>query len=74
MGSGGVVFRDRIGGSIAVSRAFGDIEFKNFGLISTPHLSTTLLTPDDTFLIIACDGVKKKKNLLLYFFLNNLLK
>lgn len=55
--SGSFIFGGRLGGSLAVSRAFGDVEFKNAGLIAKPYLSETKLLPGDTHLILACDGV-----------------
>ncbi|KNC52390.1 protein phosphatase 2C [Thecamonas trahens ATCC 50062] len=49
--------------NIAVSRAFGDILFKNTpdgtasGLTADPDAATWLIEPQDEFLILACDGV-----------------
>jgi len=54
---GSFVVNGRLGGSIAVSRSFGDIEFKKFGLIVDPYYSSTQLNSKDTILIIACDGL-----------------
>lgn len=70
---GGAIFRNRLAGCLAVSRAFGDSALKNFGLSAQPHLSKTILKDTDTHLIIACDGVfikrkKKGKNVLTNFF------
>jgi protein phosphatase PTC1 len=45
-------------GSLAISRAFGDIDYKNAGLIADPYVTETVLSPTDTHLIIACDGVR----------------
>lgn len=46
---------------VAVSRSFGDITIgtlaKLEGLICEPDVSVTKLTPEDEFLIVACDGV-----------------
>ena len=47
----------RSAGGLAVSRAFGDFGMKNFGLIAEPEISIHTITPNDEFLILACDGV-----------------
>eukprot|EP01119_Soliformovum_irregulare_P008111 TRINITY_DN20_c1_g1_i2.p1 TRINITY_DN20_c1_g1~~TRINITY_DN20_c1_g1_i2.p1 ORF type:complete len:1680 (-),score=654.35 TRINITY_DN20_c1_g1_i2:38-4906(-) len=47
----------RLAGSLAVTRAFGDLDFKNAGLISDPFISETPLTSEDRHLIVACDGL-----------------
>ena len=68
IGAGGMVLSGRVGGSLAVARAFGDLEFKTpiqdgdvkIGklVIVDPHISVTDLIPDrDLFLIVGCDGV-----------------
>mmetsp|Transcript_14692 Transcript_14692/g.36607 ORF Transcript_14692/g.36607 Transcript_14692/m.36607 type:complete len:289 (-) Transcript_14692:520-1386(-) len=46
----------RVGGVLAVSRAFGDRPLKRF-VISTPELCEEQLTPDDEFIILASDGL-----------------
>eukprot|EP00955_Chlamydomonas_euryale_P010011 107421-Chlamydomonas_euryale.AAC.8 len=46
----------RVGGVLAVSRAFGDKPLKQF-VISTPHVREDMLSRDDEFLILASDGV-----------------
>eukprot|EP01010_Urceolus_cornutus_P002136 NODE_2738_length_477_cov_170.490654_g2157_i0.p2 GENE.NODE_2738_length_477_cov_170.490654_g2157_i0~~NODE_2738_length_477_cov_170.490654_g2157_i0.p2 ORF type:complete len:107 (+),score=34.36 NODE_2738_length_477_cov_170.490654_g2157_i0:33-353(+) len=54
-----------MGISIAVTRALGDIIFKDddmtggkpSGLIAEPALHTVTLTKDDSFLVIGCDGL-----------------
>lgn len=58
-GLGGVVVWAgtwRVGGVLAVSRAFGDKPLKKF-VISTPYVQEQQLTQDDEFLIMASDGV-----------------
>ena len=78
--SGGFVINNRVMGELAVSRAFGDSEFKkgiqsiiqeegikvatednmNWDdplIIAEPEFVTTTLTPDDQFLVLACDGL-----------------
>jgi len=56
---GGWVTRDevsRVNGSLAVSRSIGD--FYMHPLVSTePFLQSSELTPEDEYLIIACDGL-----------------
>eukprot|EP01116_Phalansterium_solitarium_P012087 TRINITY_DN2806_c0_g1_i2.p1 TRINITY_DN2806_c0_g1~~TRINITY_DN2806_c0_g1_i2.p1 ORF type:complete len:356 (+),score=78.76 TRINITY_DN2806_c0_g1_i2:55-1122(+) len=53
---GQVVFHDKVAGVLAVSRAFGNKELKKY-VIAEPYLNSTGLGPDDTHLILACDGV-----------------
>jgi len=55
--AGCFVLNGRLGGSLAISRAFGDSEFKKAGLTADPFITTTTLLPTDTHLIIACDGL-----------------
>ncbi|EAY12551.1 protein phosphatase 2C, putative [Trichomonas vaginalis G3] len=53
---GGFVRDGRVGGMLAVSRAFGD-GFLGDSINPVPHFVEEKLTPADQFLIIACDGV-----------------
>lgn len=46
----------RVDGSLAVSRAIGDIKYKQF-LISEPEVATFQIQPDDDVLILASDGL-----------------
>lgn len=63
--AGGSVMIRRVNGSLAVSRALGDYDYKNVsGLSATeqlvsaePDLSVIERCEDDEFLILACDGV-----------------
>lgn len=50
---------DRVGGVLAVSRAFGDIELKKAtqGIIATPDTISTRIDSHTKALILACDGV-----------------
>mmetsp|Transcript_58074 Transcript_58074/g.136399 ORF Transcript_58074/g.136399 Transcript_58074/m.136399 type:complete len:283 (-) Transcript_58074:54-902(-) len=54
--SGGWVSMNRVHGVLAVSRALGDHAMKQ-SVISEPHFWEDELTDEDTFLIIACDGL-----------------
>jgi protein phosphatase 1L len=51
------VLDGRVGGVLAVTRAFGDHSLKRAGLIATPHVLKHNLRPFDKHLIIASDGV-----------------
>jgi len=51
--SGGTM---RINGQLAVSRAIGDFSIQPF-VSDDSYVSQTKLTPDDNFIIAACDGV-----------------
>ena len=54
---GGEINEGRIFGDLIISRAFGDWQYKNLGVISTPHIKRIELTNDDKYVIIASDGV-----------------
>jgi len=68
--AGGHVMFGRVLGTLAVSRAFGDIEFKHphnrfFGsnnhfVSPEPHVTSVKLTKDTPFIIVACDGLWEK--------------
>lgn len=53
---GGFVRDGRVGGMLAVSRAFGD-SFLGDAVNPTPNIKRVELTEDDAFMILACDGV-----------------
>jgi len=55
--SGGALFNKKIGGTLAVSRAFGDTELKRWGLIAEPYTRKTNVEDGDSHLIVACDGL-----------------
>lgn len=42
---------------IGITRALGDHMMKEL-IINDPHLYATELTPEDKFVILACDGVR----------------
>jgi serine/threonine protein phosphatase PrpC len=45
-------------GGLAVARAIGDIGLKEYKVYSAePEVTVTMLTPQDEFLVLACDGV-----------------
>jgi len=53
---GGFLVGGRVNGIIAVARALGDHNMKQY-IIGTPYTSATKLNDDDDFLILACDGI-----------------
>lgn len=55
--SNGLIVMNRVGGVLAVTRAFGDHSLKDSGLIAVPHIIKYTLKPFDKFLVIASDGV-----------------
>jgi serine/threonine protein phosphatase PrpC len=67
--AGGFVVHRRVMGELAVSRAFGDTEYKrrmagsaarasNVTLVTAdPEFAIVQLTPDDDFVALACDGI-----------------
>ena len=54
---GGIILDNRLGGVLAVTRAFGDHALTKVGLIATPHITKHIIKPFDKYLIIASDGV-----------------
>ncbi|ABN65786.2 predicted protein [Scheffersomyces stipitis CBS 6054] len=54
--SGGLVMKNRVNGVLAVTRSLGDSYMKDI-VIGRPFTTATEITPEDEFLIIACDGV-----------------
>eukprot|EP00932_Pfiesteria_piscicida_P010036 SRR837773.2089.p1 GENE.SRR837773.2089~~SRR837773.2089.p1 ORF type:complete len:360 (-),score=71.19 SRR837773.2089:84-1079(-) len=55
--AGGAVENGRINGVLEVSRAFGDITLKKFGVLCTPEYMKFKIDLDkDRFVILACDG------------------
>jgi len=55
--SGGAVENGRINGVLEVSRAFGDITLKKFGVLCTPeYMKFQIDRSKDKFILIACDG------------------
>ena len=55
--SGGVVFRERVFGTLMLTRSFGDKEMKKYGVLSTPDIFTKNVENNDLFVVIASDGV-----------------
>mmetsp|Transcript_5422 Transcript_5422/g.20433 ORF Transcript_5422/g.20433 Transcript_5422/m.20433 type:complete len:356 (+) Transcript_5422:207-1274(+) len=63
--AGGFVQEGRVNGSLALSRAIGDLEYKQSRQLPAdkqivtayPEVTTNTLTDGDEFLIIACDGI-----------------
>ena len=48
---------NRVGGVLAVTRAFGDHALRDSGLTAVPHIVKHVLKPTDKFLVMASDGV-----------------
>ena len=55
--TGGIVFRERVFGTLMLTRSFGDKEMKKYGVLSTPDIFCQDIEEDDLFIIIASDGV-----------------
>ena len=63
--AGGSVMLQRVNGTLAVSRALGDYEYKNVGgkgpceqLVSPePEIFIEERSPSDEFMVLACDGI-----------------
>mmetsp|Transcript_41426 Transcript_41426/g.104060 ORF Transcript_41426/g.104060 Transcript_41426/m.104060 type:complete len:418 (-) Transcript_41426:71-1324(-) len=55
--SGGAVENGRINGVLEVSRAFGDITLKKFGVLCTPeYMKFKIDLSKEEFVLLACDG------------------
>ena len=54
---GGLILQMRVGGVLAVTRAFGDHSLRDSGLTAVPHIQKYTLKPFDKYLVIASDGV-----------------
>jgi serine/threonine protein phosphatase PrpC len=62
--AGGFVEAGRVNGNLALSRAFGDLDFKknadlpaeDQAVTVNPDLFDFQLNPEDEFLVLACDG------------------
>ena len=54
---GGVVFRERVFGTLMLTRSFGDKEMKKYGVLSTPDIFIKNVEEEDIFVVIASDGV-----------------
>jgi serine/threonine protein phosphatase PrpC len=54
---GGIVMDNRVGGSLAITRAFGDHSLKKDGVIAKPSVNRHILRSFDKYLVIASDGV-----------------
>ncbi len=55
--NGGIVFGGRVYGQLMLSRAFGDWELKNYGVISVPHVKRIEICENDKFVVIGSDGI-----------------
>jgi len=55
--SGGVIIRGRLSGALALTRAFGDFDLQNEGLICEPYVRTIEVTEEGTAVIMASDGL-----------------
>merc|ERR1712232_1308814 len=55
--SGGAVENGRINGVLEVSRAFGDITLKRYGVLCTPeYMKFKIDRQKDQFVLLGCDG------------------
>ncbi|KAI5958794.1 MgPP2CL-1 [Candida theae] len=54
--SGGLILKNRVNGVLAVTRSLGDSYMKDL-VLGKPFTTSTQITKDDEFMILACDGV-----------------
>lgn len=54
---GGEIIEGRVQGELMLTRSFGDWDYKEYGVISTPHVNKVEIKEGDKYLIIATDGV-----------------
>jgi len=60
--AGGAIFNERVNGMLAISRAFGDHQLKEPAMAqnivsNVPDITSTDLSDQDMFIIVACDGL-----------------
>eukprot|EP01016_Furgasonia_blochmanni_P036097 TRINITY_DN4073_c0_g3_i3.p1 TRINITY_DN4073_c0_g3~~TRINITY_DN4073_c0_g3_i3.p1 ORF type:complete len:335 (-),score=28.76 TRINITY_DN4073_c0_g3_i3:164-1168(-) len=55
--AGGQIMDGRLGGTLAITRAFGDFSLKNFGLSCKPDVLRLEVDPSARYLILATDGL-----------------
>ena len=55
--NGGIVFNNRVFGTLMLTRSFGDKEMKKYGVISTPDCFCHKIKDEDLYIVIASDGV-----------------
>ncbi|XP_027935639.1 uncharacterized protein LOC114190798 isoform X2 [Vigna unguiculata] len=54
----------RVNGELAITRSIGDLSFKRYGVISAPEVTDWQpLTANDSYLVVASDGVFEKTSL-----------
>lgn len=49
--------KGRVAGQLAITRAFGDIQIKKYGVIAIPDIQQFQILPTHQYLIIASDGL-----------------
>ncbi len=56
---GGIIMKNRFFGTLAITRALADFEFKDGveGLSNIPHITRTEVKDDDTYIVMGSDGV-----------------
>ena len=54
---GGYIKNGRVNGQLMISRAFGDWEYKSYGVICTPHVTKIDITDKCKYIIMASDGI-----------------
>lgn len=54
---GGLVFNQRVFGSLMLTRTIGDKEMKKYGVICQPYINEYIIQNDDNYIIIASDGL-----------------
>merc|ERR1711964_247045 len=47
----------RVNGILEVSRSFGDIPFKKYGVLCVPEFMKFRVTEEDEFVLLGCDGL-----------------
>ena len=47
----------RVNGTLAVSRAIGDLDYKIYGVLALPEVYDEIAQDDVEFIVLACDGL-----------------
>ena len=53
---GGIILDGRVGGTLAITRAFGDHSLKRDGVSAKPYIKKHILRSSDKYLVVCSDG------------------
>ena len=72
---GAIIFRQRVYGSLSLTRSFGDMEFKQYGVTAIPYITKIYADKNNVkYIVIASDGIWDAVNDKDLFKISNKLK